>query len=104
MSSGDCGRCHRPAPPDRDEYLSWEAIVLDGLVVLICPGCLTDAERQEIDDDWIAADEEISRCPRWARPGERNGEPYQETRALRFARWLGDQLWLGDGPPRSPGA
>jgi hypothetical protein len=41
--------------------LSWEAIVLGGRVVLICPGCVTEAERREIEADWIAAETEVGR-------------------------------------------
>lgn len=33
--------------------------MLGGRVVLICPGCVTEAERREIEADWIAAEDEV---------------------------------------------
>jgi hypothetical protein len=57
-SHDPCARCGRP-PADADDHLGWEAVVLGGRVVLICPGCVTEAERREIEADWIAAEDEV---------------------------------------------
>jgi hypothetical protein len=52
-------------------------VVLDGVeVALICPGCMTDAERQEIEEDWAAAEAVFSRCSRCdVKAPERGSEP-----------------------------
>jgi hypothetical protein len=43
-----CARCRREAPPqDSDDFLYWEALG-DGADV-ICPGCITGQEQQEMD-------------------------------------------------------
>jgi hypothetical protein len=52
-----CGR----APADADDHLDWEAVVRCGRVVLICACCVTQAERREIEEDWIAAEEDVGR-------------------------------------------
>lgn len=49
MSETYCARCRRPAPAETSaEYLHWEAVG-DGST-MICPGCITGAEEQEIDE------------------------------------------------------
>jgi hypothetical protein len=40
-----CLRCHAPTPhPASDEFLDWDPIGDDDL--MICPGCLTEAEEE----------------------------------------------------------
>jgi hypothetical protein len=47
-----CERCRRPAPPiEGAEFVEWEATA-DGSGV-ICPGCLTGLEHDEIANDMI---------------------------------------------------
>jgi hypothetical protein len=60
ISHDPCARCGR-LPADSDEHATWEAVVTNGRVVLICPGCVTHAERRAIDEDWLAAEEEVAR-------------------------------------------
>ena len=61
ISHDPCARCGR-APTDADDHLDWEAIVLgDGTIALVCPSCVTQAECREIEEDWIAAEEEVGR-------------------------------------------
>ena len=56
-----CERCRRLAPPWEDPgYCEWEALELeDGEIGVICPGCITGAEQQEMDADDMDLAEEI---------------------------------------------
>ena len=62
-----CERCRREAPAsDSDEYVYWEAVErADGQVGVICPGCLTGKEEQEIDEDAIEMLDEAARRQEW---------------------------------------
>ena len=60
-----CDRCQRAAPPvESDAYAEWEANVRDdGSVGVICPGCLTGEEIDEIaaDMDELAGEADVLR-------------------------------------------
>ncbi len=44
-----CSRCRRPAPAEQtDEFMAdWIVKEVEGEVVLICVGCITDTDRQD---------------------------------------------------------
>jgi hypothetical protein len=60
VSDSHCCRCRRPSPPqDSSEFGDWEAYG-DGTEV-ICPGCITGAEQQQMDEDMFDVEDEVRR-------------------------------------------
>jgi hypothetical protein len=50
MTPAQCARCGRTTDQETDEFLYWEATDESGTTV-ICPGCLTGLEENQIADD-----------------------------------------------------
>ena len=70
-----CARCQRPAPAlEDDEFSDWEAIG-DGDEI-ICPGCLTREEWEEIAEEESAY--AVTQCARCARPVDSDPEKFGE--------------------------
>lgn len=52
MIEPPCARCGREAPPqESDHFGEWEA--LDDGDAVVCPGCITPAEQQAIDEEMM---------------------------------------------------
>ncbi len=50
MSGDHCARCQRAAPDvNSHEFMGWEALNEEGDI--ICPGCLSGAEVEAIEED-----------------------------------------------------
>jgi ribosomal protein S14 len=64
-----CRRCGRPEPDfDSSEYDEWETTGSPAqgrsYLGIICPGCITVAEKQAIDEEYMELGETASRCAR----------------------------------------
>lgn len=72
LSGERCARCQRPAPSvESNEYVKWEAHGPDG-TRMVCPDCVTPAERQAMDEADMALDAKV-RENKLRRMAERQG-------------------------------
>ena len=76
-----CDRCRRPAPPRTTlDYIDWEAATkADGTVAIICPGCVTDEEMDELFADSVEIVDRMASCSRCGaeRPDDEPDGPRQ---------------------------